>query len=83
MTSAEFSCIIDRMIRYDFRQRYTSASEVLIDLRKLGKIHHLAPKTTQGVNPQGQSCSSREILANKNLVCLWDNWFNSWCLSGF
>ncbi|MFM7711919.1 MAG: protein kinase domain-containing protein, partial [Microcystis sp.] len=34
MTSPEFSDVIDRMIRYDFRQRYTSASEALIALRK-------------------------------------------------
>ncbi len=53
MTSAEFSYVIERMIRYDFRQRYTSVSEALIDLRKLGKIHHLDPKTTY-VKPQGQ-----------------------------
>ncbi|NCT45806.1 MAG: tetratricopeptide repeat protein [Microcystis aeruginosa G11-09] len=39
MTSAEFSYVIERMIRYDFRQRYTS---------------DLAPKTTYGVKPQGQ-----------------------------
>ncbi len=51
MTSAEFSYVIERMIRYDFRQRYTSVSEALIDLRKLGKIHHLDPKN--GVKPQG------------------------------
>jgi tetratricopeptide (TPR) repeat protein/tRNA A-37 threonylcarbamoyl transferase component Bud32 len=51
MTSAEFSYIIDRMIRYDFRQRYTSAGEALIDLRKLGKAHNLDPKTTYAVKP--------------------------------
>lgn len=70
MTSAEFSDIIDRMIRYDFRQRYTSASEALIALRKLGKIHHLDPKTTQGVKSQSQVARQGKSWLTKILfVC--------------
>ncbi|MCE2672374.1 MAG: tetratricopeptide repeat protein, partial [Microcystis sp. 53598_E5] len=70
MTSAEFSYVIERMIRYDFRQRYTSASEALIDLRKLGKIHHLAPKTTQVVKSQDQVARQGKSWLKKILsVC--------------
>lgn len=70
MTSAEFSYILDRMIRYDFRQRYTSAGEVLIDLRKLGKVHNLDPKTTYAVKPHDQIARQGKSWLTKILfVC--------------
>jgi tetratricopeptide (TPR) repeat protein len=70
MTSAEFSYILDRMIRYDFRQRYTSASEVLVDLRKLGKFHYLTANATYAVKPHQQAAKKTQFWLTKALfVC--------------
>jgi serine/threonine protein kinase len=36
----EFADILDKMIRYDYRQRYQSASEALVSLRGIAPVNH-------------------------------------------
>jgi serine/threonine protein kinase len=66
--------ILDKMVRYDFRQRYGSATEVLIDLElidlevtdlELEKISPIASETTPEIRLNNQNLPT-EILVNAN-----------------
>jgi len=54
--SDEFARIIDKLIKYDFRDRYQSAETVLVDLRKLNQIAPTLLSTT--VNTDFQELTS-------------------------
>lgn len=56
-TGADFSRVLDRMLRYDFRDRYPSASEALADLRKLNRHREISKVVTRAVKPRARKIS--------------------------
>ncbi|MEE3718880.1 YARHG domain-containing protein [Tumidithrix elongata RA019] len=62
--SPELANVLDKMIRYDFRQRYQSASEALVDVRKLRS--HLASTMIASNEPRQGSSPSQALTQSVN-----------------
>ncbi|CAN1213443.1 protein kinase domain-containing protein [Tumidithrix helvetica PCC 7403] len=62
--SPELANVLDKMVRYDFRQRYQSASEALVDVRKLRSP--LASTMITGNEPRQDSSPSQALTQSVN-----------------